>query len=72
MIFEEYNSCWPVESDKELIEAIYQIKDNKKYQPYNYKNTKLMLKELIYCENNKSDILSNYVNEIIINRNLNR
>ncbi len=56
--FEEYNACWKVESEDELIKALRAIKKNKMCRPYNINSIKSFYNDAVYVDGVKRDVLS--------------
>ncbi|MGD9079386.1 MAG: hypothetical protein PVG96_08600 [Desulfobacterales bacterium] len=65
-VFEQYQACWIVNSQRELTDALKKIHLNSAYRPYRQENVNRLLEDAVYAGDKTRDILSDYA-ELIIN-----
>jgi hypothetical protein len=58
--YEEFESCWTINSDEELKTALISLQHNKESVPYNQKNVNCFLNEIIFGGQEKRDVLMDY------------
>lgn len=58
--FEDYNACWKVESEEELITVLKKIYENPNYRPYTRDNVNNFYNDAVYAGNRSNDILGMY------------
>jgi hypothetical protein len=58
--FENFEVCWKVEDEKELISAVEDIRENRKEKPYSESSVEKYFEETIYCHDRNTDVLENY------------
>jgi len=65
-IYEEYEACWILEREAELITALDKLKKDKNYVPYIDNNVQRFISEIIYNGKMEQDILGDY-EDLIVN-----
>jgi hypothetical protein len=58
--YEEFESCWTINSDEELKAALFSLQHEKESVPYIQENVNRFLKEIIYGGQEKRDVLMDY------------
>lgn len=58
--YEEFESCWTINSDEELKTALISLQHEKESIPYNQENVNRFLNEIIYGGQEKRDVLMDY------------
>lgn len=60
MIFEETGTCWTVNNDRQLEEALNKLHLEPSYRPYAQSNTEELLTEIVYADKKVRDVLEGY------------
>jgi UDP-N-acetylglucosamine 2-epimerase len=68
-LFDEYQACWTINDEQELINAVKSLINNPKKIPYNKTNVDLFLSETVYGGGKKKDILQVY-EQFIVNSSI--
>ena len=63
--YEEFESCWTINSDEELKAALFSLQHEKEKVPYSRENVNRFLSEIIYGGREKRDVLLDYEQFII-------
>ena len=59
-LFEEYEACWQVNSQEELIEALYKSHENPQYRPYSQKAVEDMCEMMVFGHQANRDVLGDH------------
>jgi len=64
-IYEQYNACWIVDSDSELISALHKLRENLDFKPYTKNNVESFLTDIVYSGEKNKDVLGVYRDYIL-------
>lgn len=65
MLFDDFQACWTINDEQELIRAVKSLISNTKIIPYDRNNVDLFLSETVYGGNLKKNILEAYEQFIV-------
>jgi hypothetical protein len=63
--YEEYEACWTINDENELVKALSTLRRNPKKMPYTEENVDKFLAEIIYGGREKRDVLGDYQKFIV-------
>jgi hypothetical protein len=64
-IYEEYGACWIIRSEDEVIDALNDLKRNRKKVAYSAESVKHFISGIIYNNHMERDILKDYIDFIV-------
>lgn len=59
-VFMDYDACWPVDSQEELMKALETLHEDKTYRPYSEDSVNRLFRDCVYNGNITQDILGEY------------
>jgi hypothetical protein len=64
-VFEQYQACWVINSQSELMNALRQIHLNAAYRPYHQENVDRLFEDAVYAGDKTRDVLGDYADFIL-------